>query len=234
MNITQDRQVFSSGILRLVGYGLLIMALVDILFLLIPPQLMNPLWEFQTMGAIVERIPVTLLGIVLVYYGERSDRAPVERFILKWLSWLSLAAAILLFLMIPLSITDSFRIYYQQNAGVNAQIVSQIDTIQAFKDELNTANSVAEIKVILQKQANQKVNIPQSVNTQKLKTDIFKSLEENQANLRNQVQSFRDQKRSNLLKNCLKWNLGAIIASILFFLIWKSTLWARLATDLED
>jgi competence protein ComGC len=234
MNITQDRQVFSSGILRLVGYGLLVMALVDILFLLIPPQLMNPVWEFQTMGAIIERIPVTLLGIVLVYYGERSDRAPIERFILRWLSWLSLAAAILLFLMIPLSITDSFRIDYQQNAGVNAQVVSQIDTIQAFKDELKTANSVAEIGVILQKQANQKVNIPKSVNTQKLKTNIFKSLEENQANLRNQVRSFRSQKRSNLIKNCLKWNLGALVASILFFLIWKSTLWARLATDLED
>jgi len=234
MNITQDRQVFSSGILRLVGYGLLLMALLDILFLLIPPQLMNPVWEFQTMGAIIERIPVTLLGIVLVYYGERSDRAPIERFILKWLSWLSLAAAILLFLMIPLSITDSFRIYYQQNAGVNAQVVSQIDTIQAFKDELKTANSVAEIGVILQKQANQKVNIPKSVNTQKLKTDIFKSLEDNQANLRNQVRSFRSEKRLDLIKNCLKWNLGALIASILFFLIWKSTLWARLTTDLED
>ena len=36
MTILQDRdkQVFSSGILRLVGYGLLLMALVDLFFLL--------------------------------------------------------------------------------------------------------------------------------------------------------------------------------------------------------
>lgn len=71
----QERQVFSSGILRLVGYGLLVMAIIDVFFLVIPPQLMNPLWEFQTVGAIVERIPVTLLGIVLIYYDERGDRA---------------------------------------------------------------------------------------------------------------------------------------------------------------
>jgi FtsH-binding integral membrane protein len=101
MNITQDRQVFSSGILRLVGYGLLVMALVDILFLLIPPQLMNPVWEFQTMGAIIERIPVTLLGIVLVYYGERSDRAPIETLLLRWLSWFCLIFAIFLLITFP-------------------------------------------------------------------------------------------------------------------------------------
>ena len=73
MTILQDRErkVFSSGILRLLGYGLLLMAVVDLFFLLIPPQFMNPLWEFQTMGAVVERIPLTLLGIVLTFYGEK-------------------------------------------------------------------------------------------------------------------------------------------------------------------
>ena len=87
MNTTsqdQARQLFSSGILRLVGYGLLVMAIIDLLFLLIPPQLMNPLWEFQTMGAIVERIPVTLLGIVLVYYGEKAIALPLKPYSSKF------------------------------------------------------------------------------------------------------------------------------------------------------
>ena len=96
MTILQDKEklIFSSGILRLVGYGLLLMAIVDIFFLLIPPQLMNPVWEFETMGTIVERIPITLLGMVLVYYGERSDRAPIETLLLKITSWLALFSAI--------------------------------------------------------------------------------------------------------------------------------------------
>ncbi len=237
MNTTsqdQARQLFSSGILRLVGYGLLVMAIIDLLFLLIPPQLMNPLWEFQTMGAIVERIPVTLLGVVLVYYGERSDRASIETLLLKILSWLSLVAAIFLLLMVPLSITNSFRIYYQQNATVNAQTVSQKDAIQKFKEELEAANSKAEIGELLQQQAKQQVNIPDSVNTTKLKTDLLANLQNNQDQLASQAQSFRAEKRSWLLKNCLKWNLGAIIASILFWLIWKSTAWARLEIDLNE
>lgn len=225
----QERQVFSSGILRLVGYGLLVMALVDMSFLLIPPQLMNPEWEFQTIGAIVERIPVTLLGIVLVYYGERSDRAPIETLILKILSWLSLVAAIFLLLVIPLNINNSFRIYHQQIAPVNAQFVGQKDTIQKIKAQLKVANSKEAISKVLQQQANQVVNIPDSVNTEKLKIDILKNLQNNQDNLTNQASLFKSKKRSRLIKQCFKWNLGALIASILFFLIWKSTTWARIS-----
>ena len=236
MTILQDRdkQVFSSGILRLVGYGLLLMAIVDLLFLLIPPQLMNPLWEFQTMGAIVERIPVTLLGMVLVYYGERSDRAPIEAILLKVLSWMSLLAAVSLMLTIPLSIGNSFSIYNQHNATANAQFVTQKDTIQQFKEQLEAANSKDEISAILQQQARQKVNIPDSVNTEKLKTDIITNLQNNQDSITNQAEAFRSQKKSLLLKKCLKWNIGALIASILFFMIWKSTGWARLMVVRND
>jgi uncharacterized protein HemX len=143
-------------------------------------------------------------------------------------------AAIFLLLMIPLNITNSFRIYYQQNATVNAQTVSQKDAIEKFKEELEAANSKAEIGELLQQQAKQQVNIPDSVNTTKLKTDLLANLQNNQDQISSQAQSFRAEKRSWLLKNCLKWNLGAIIASILFWLIWKSTAWARLEIDLNE
>ena len=229
MTILQEKErlIFSSGILRLVGYGLLLMAIVDIFFLVIPPQLMNPVWEFETMGTIIERIPVTLLGMVLIYYGEKSDRAPIENLLLKVASWLSLISAILLILMIPLSINNGFRIYHQQKAEVNARFVSQKDNIAAYKKQLDLANSKEEIQNILQQQARQKIAIPDSVDSQKLKNDILQRLEKNKETIDNQVNSFKTQKRITILKKCLRWNLGGLISSILFFLIWKSTGWAR-------
>lgn len=235
MTILQDKErlIFSSGMLRLVGYGLLLMAIVDIFFLLIPPQLMNPLWEFETMGSIIERIPVTLLGMVLVYYGEKSDRAPIETLLLKITSWLSLVASILLLLMIPLSINNGFRIYYQQNAEVNTQFVSQKETIEKYKEQLKIASSKEEIQNILQQQAQQKIEIPKSINSQELKTDILQKLQKNQDTITDQVKSFRTQKRTLILKKCLRWNLGGLISAILFFLIWKSTGWARIQAN-ED
>ncbi|MFM2311268.1 MAG: hypothetical protein RLZZ04_544 [Cyanobacteriota bacterium] len=231
---SHERQVFSSGILRVVGYGLLLMAVVDLLFLLIPPQLMNPLWEFQTIGAVIERIPVTLLGMVLIFYGERSDRAPIEVITLKVLSWVSLLAAVVLMLVIPLNISNSFRIYNQHNATANAQFVAQKDNIQQFKEQLTAANSKDEISAILEQQAKQEVNIPESVNTQKLKTDILANLQNNQDSITSQAETFRAQKRSFLLKQCLKWNLGALISAVLFFMIWQSTGWARLMVIRND
>jgi hypothetical protein len=225
----QERQVFSSGILRVVGYGLLLMAIVDLLFLLISPQLMNPLWEFQTIGAMIERIPLTLLGMVLIFYGERSDRAPIEAITLKVLSWVSLLAAIVLMLVIPLNISNSLRIYHQHNATANAQFVAQKQNIQQFREQLAAANSKDEIGAILEQQAKQAVNIPDSVNTQKLKTDILTNLQNNQDSITSQAEAFRAEKRALLFKQCLKWNLGALISSIMFLMIWKSTRWSRLS-----
>lgn len=236
MTILQEKErlIFSSGILRLVGYGLLLMAAVDIFFLLIPPQLMNPIWEFETMGTLIERIPVTLLGVVLIFYGERSDRAPIETLLLKVASWLSLISAIFLLLMIPLSINNGFRIYHEQNAQVNAQFFNQKEAIYQYKEQLNLANSKEEIQKILQQQAKKRVEIPNSVNSQKLKTDIIQKLEKNQETISSQVNSFKNKKRTLILKKCLRWNLGGLISSILFFLIWKSTGWARIQVVNED
>lgn len=233
IDLSRNQQIFSLSIIRLVGYGLLVMAFVDFLSLIIPPQLMNPAWEFQTIGALVERIPVTLLGMVLVYFGERSDRTPIETFLLRGLSWLSLILAILFFLMIPLSISDTFRIYYQHNAQVNLRVVPQIDSIKQFKDKLAAANSLDQIRAILEEQATQKITIPDSADTQKLKESILQNLKKTEDNLNSQVEMLRSAKRSELLKNSLKWNLGALIAAFLFFFIWKSTLWARLEQDVD-
>ena len=236
MTILQNReiQVSFSGILRLVGYGLLIMAVVNVSFLLIHPQLRDPLWEFQTLGAIIERIPFTLLGIVLVYYGEKSDkpsgmaslRAPIETSILKSLSWFSLISAIVLLLAIPLNISNSFRLYYQQNVTNSSQSNPQKNAIEHFRQQLETVNTRDGIKAILQQQA--QIDIPASVDIKNLKTNILIDLQNDRDNITAQIRAFRAQKRSLLFKKCLRWNFGASIAAILFFLIWKSTSWARI------
>jgi hypothetical protein len=234
INLSDNRQIFSLSIIRLVGYGLLVMAVIDFISLLLPPQLMNPTWEFQTMGAIVERIPVTLLGMVLVYFGAMSDRTPIEIFILKWLSHLSLIIGILLFLMIPLSLTNTFRIYYQNTAKVNLQLSQQVETIQDFKGKLNAASSLDQLRAILQNQASQAIAIPDSVDTDKLKENIITNLNDTETNLRSQAKNLTKEQSSIIFKNSIKWNLGAFISSILFLIIWKSTFWARIPSTSEE
>ena len=227
MTILQDRETrISSSILRLVGYGLLLITVVNISFLLIPLQLMNPLWEFQTVGAIVERTPFILLGMVLVCYGQTSDRTSIELSVLKPLSWLSLIFAILLLLVIPLNINNSLQVYSQNNVIENAHFFNQKDAIEKFEEQLLVANSQEEITAIIQQQT-QKINISNSINVRELKNNIIISLQIYKERITSQIQAFRAQKRSLLIKNCLKWDIGALIAAILFFQVWKSTDWVR-------
>ena len=229
----RNQQAFSLSIIRLVGYGLFLMALIDFVILIIPPQLMNPAWELQIIGALVERIPVTLLGIALIYYGERSDRNPIEVFLLKWLSWLSLILAIFFFLSIPLSISNSVRIYQKQTAQVNLQVTQRVDPINKFKQQLKSANSPEQIQIIIQSQARQRVNIPDSVDTNKLKNNLLKNVTKQEKQMRSQAKKISSARLSTILKNCIKWNLGSLVAACIFLFIWKSTLWARIEYNLD-
>lgn len=229
----KEQQVFSLAILRLVGYGLIMMAAIDYISLLIPPQLMNPVWEFQTVGAIVERIPIVLLGLVFVFCGEREERTPIENFLLRWISWFCLIFALFLFITFPLSIINGFRIYYSNNAQVNLQIANRIETLENFQTALESAQSLEQIGNVLQKQSNSKVKIPESVNQEQFKADILKSVTENKNTLKSQAANLRSSKGFTLLKQGIKWNLGALIAAFILLFIWQQTFWARIKYELE-
>ena len=234
INFFKEQQIFSIAVLRLVGYGLIAMALIDYISIIIPPQLMNPVWEFQTIGSIIERIPVMLLGIAFVFWGERENRTPVETVLLKSLSWFTLAMAIFLLLTFPLNIINGFRIYYNNNAQVNVRITQRVEALNRFQTELESAESIAQISNVLQQQTKSRVNIPDSIDKNQLKTDILQSLTKNQNQLKSQAASLRASKAKTILKHGIKWNLGALISAFIFFFIWQHTFWARIKYQPED
>ncbi len=90
MNDVQGDQGFSIYRLRWIGYGLLILSLLDTIAVLIPANFGNRLWELQTIGAVVERVPVPLLAMALIFFGEGYDRRGLEDIFLKVLSWVCL------------------------------------------------------------------------------------------------------------------------------------------------
>ena len=231
MNLTPNQQIFSLSIVRLVGYGLLVMAFIDLLIILIPLKLMDYTWEFQTIGTIIERIPLTLIGVVLVFYGERRDRTPIETLLLRWLSHLTIVLAIMLLLIIPLNIVNGFRIYHSHNANINAQTIPRIDAMEEFKGKIQAAESLAQIESILETKAKKDLVFSDSIDSEAFKANIIQKLQNNQDLLRSQAQATNQQRSSLLVKKAVKWNLAALISSFIFFFIWKQTLWARLETS---
>ena len=214
------RRVFSTDILPLIGYSLLLVAVINIGMSLAPLQLTNPLWKFQTGGEIIERTPFILLGMVLVYYGY-DDRSSVENAILKTLSWLSLASAILLLSIIPLNISNSWQIYEGQNIIHSDRLVSQQNTIQQFKQQLIAAKSETEISAVLQQQVAE-IDLSNLLNIQQLKDNILSNLSSDRDYI-NSLRAFQKNKHDTLFEKCLEWNLGALVAATLFFQFWQGT-----------
>lgn len=221
-SVSENRSIYR---LRWLGYGLLLFALMDAIQILIPLGFTNPAWELQTIGALVERVPVPLLGLGLVFFGEFYDRTRLEKLPLKVLSWLCLIVAVLFVLMVPLGVLSTVRLNTQTGEQVNNQVQQQLSQLKQLEDQLNQSKPEE-----LQTLASRLSNFGISVNTQNpegLKTEILSRINRVRSQVQEQSQVGRAGQRAALLKNAIKWNLGALIAATLFFILWKTTDWAR-------
>ncbi|RUR75145.1 hypothetical protein PCC6912_49880 [Chlorogloeopsis fritschii PCC 6912] len=105
-----------------------------------------------------------------------------------------------------------------------------MNQIQQVKDTLARAKTKADLEAV-----------ETLIDTQERFFDIkdFRKLEEAKTWLSNfvanfekrtimQAQAARYSRRLGLLKRSIKWNLGALVAGVLFIYIWHGTGWLRL------
>ncbi|MCM1981263.1 HpsJ-like protein, cyanoexosortase A-associated [Lyngbya confervoides] len=222
-------QFRSMGLLHTIGYGILLLVLMDVFVLLIPPRLMNPTWEFQTFGQCVERLPVLFLGLVLIFIGENNPRAPLERMVVRSLSWATLFLSIIFFLLVPPGIFNTIRIDQANEQTANLELSQRLSQIQQVQNQVEQADSATE----LQRLSRILRNSPEPPTTASPE-DLSNTRQELLAVLQNQEQlliadsdrDLRNQHRT-LVKQSFKWNVGAVIAGTLLALTWVNTRWAR-------
>ncbi|NJM69892.1 MAG: hypothetical protein HC862_06500 [Scytonema sp. RU_4_4] len=226
--VVQELQQFafsqqgSLTIVRLLGYGLLFLALFDIIEILIPPKFLNPAWEFQTIGTLVERVPVPLIGLVLVFFGELYSRTKWEIPILKVLSWLTLLFGILFFLIIPLGLVNTIRLNNQNVAQMQTVSTQQISQAEKLEQQVSKA-SPEQIDKFLKSQG-RKID---GKNPEELKEQLLSDVSKAKQQIKTQAQTTQSLRGLGLIKVSAKWNLSAVVAGTLFISIWKGTRWAR-------
>lgn len=208
------------SILRTVGYGLLLLALFDWVEILIPPQFMNPAWELQTIGALVERVPVALIGFALIFYGELESRSKWELPVIKLLSWLTLLLAIVYLLMIPLAIGDTVRLSKQSTEQLRSASQQQITRAEQLEKQLNEATP-QQIDNILKQQG----AAFEGKSAQQVKDELASRILQAKTQIKNQAQTTQSAQKLNLMKSSIKWCIGALVTATLFFSIWKGTRW---------
>ncbi|QSJ20748.1 HpsJ family protein [Nostoc sp. UHCC 0702] len=228
MNIEELQEVIFNQkqfpkILRILGYGLLLLALLDIIEMFIPPNFMNPAWEFQTFGGLIERVAVPLIGLVFVFYGERDLRRKWELLFVKILSWLTLVIAISFLLLIPLLVSNTIRINKQNSVQISNAVQQQILQAEQVQKQLNAATP-EQINNLLKKQGRS----IEGKKPEEIKNQILSEISQAKTQIETQSQNTRSSQKLNLIKSSVKWNLGALISGALFFSLWKATKWARI------
>lgn len=219
---SQINKPWSTSVLRCVGYGLLVLTLLDIITMMVPLRLMDPAWEFQTMGSLVERVPVPLLGLGLVFYGEANFRRAWEKIVLKFLCWICLLLGVFFLLLIPLGISNTARLNVQNGTQISTKYKQDMARIEQLEKQVRAAND-QQLESFFRSQG-QSLN---SKNSQDAKKQLLSQFSTAKQTIPNQYQQIRANQHLTLLKNSIKWNLGALICGFLFIYIWRLTHWAR-------
>ncbi len=211
--------------LRWIGYGLLLLALFDVIDSFIPPNFTNPVWEFQTLGLLVERVAVPLLGLVLIFFGESFNRNRLEELLLRILSWLCLLFAIVFLALVPLGILNTYRINDLNNNQINTAAQAQLTQLKQVEEQVGQGTP-EQIRQLATQLASFGIQAD-ATNPDQFKQQILERIPPARKAVQEQAMQEKQNQRTGLLKNAVKWNLGALVASVLFFILWKSTGWAR-------
>lgn len=199
------------SLFRIVGYALLALSLVDIINIFSPLRFTDPAWEFQVISALVERSPVPLIGVVLVFAGEKRFR------IFNFLSKACLVAGILFLLLLPLSISSAWRIDQQ----ANQQLVQQTTQLQNIKSKLNQATTPQELSNVLASM-NLRVNPSQIKNIEQVKNQLLGRITTTEKQVQAQAANELNN-NSTVNKNAVKSAIGALITGVCFLVIWRKT-----------
>lgn len=213
-------------IARLIGYGLLLIGFVDLLYILIPPQLTNPVWEYQAIGDMVKLVPVPILALLLVFTGEKALRRKLELKLLPVLSWLTLGISIVFFLLLPLIITDSFKIDRFNKTQINTEIRQQKQKLDATQKQVQNMNG-DQLKYFIPTpdRLGSLGSLPDS--PAQAKSSISENLERAKVKADTQAAEARKNVTANLVKNTFKLFTEALISGVIFLMFWSRTDWAR-------
>ncbi|MEB3336464.1 MAG: HpsJ family protein [Leptolyngbyaceae bacterium] len=216
---------------RIIGYGLLILSLLDYLKILVPFRISVPVWGFQTFGALVEHSAVFVFGFLLIFLEADLERSNFEKRILRYLSFLALILGVGFFLLLPAGISSAYLMTTQNQDRLVFQISQQEDQLKQLNENINRA-SVPELLNLAQ-QLKQQGRAVDTDNLSTLKQQILSEVVNQQASALVQIKAANEAQFIQILRSTIKWGLGSVILGVLLAYTWKATYWTRLPGYLE-
>ncbi|MDJ0733717.1 MAG: HpsJ family protein [Nostocaceae cyanobacterium] len=218
----------SFGVLRLLGYTLLLFTFIDYIAILVPPRLTNPDWELKVISMFVDRIWSPLLGLTFIFlFTEKSLIYPREIKILKILSWAAFFLGLLYLLMLPLGINNSLTIYRNFNNQVTNKVAQRTEQLQKINEQLKSTNNPEQLRrvaQILNPQSQKENNTP----PEELKNKLSQQIEQVVQNVEASAKATKKQQAMRWIKESVRINLGAFLGGACFITFWNLTRWVRI------
>lgn len=212
----------SSALFHAVGYFLLLIGILEIFYVLMPPQLGNLVWRFQAVGAIVERSPLLLIGLVLAFYGGKEARSQTGRMLANLFSWFSLALGLGFVAMSLVGLLTTKSLYEQGISQLDTAFDNEMAQVAQFEERLNTLSD-QELSQVLEKQGISQEQVSVSQARENAIVRLMMAKEDGQVKLDEQ----KSRQQRSLMKRAIKLNLGAILYGVVYIYIWKLTEWTR-------
>jgi hypothetical protein len=197
-----------------VGYILLLLAVVDAVDSLVPPEFMNPNWEFATIGKFVERSPVSLIGLGLVFYRGKRFRRRLERLLLKPICALAIGVGVLYCLTIPLTLGDGMRLQEQAVERAQQAQNQQLTQLKTLQKSIETASMAQLQRLATTIDAQKVLGLPTSESA--LRADLVSRLQTVRDNALQQSAAGLRKQQLTLRKTVAKWVIGALLSGIGF------------------
>lgn len=206
---------------RLVGYGLLVLTIFDIVSAFVPPQFSNPGWFFETAGGFVERSAVPLIGLVMAFYGNQEGRKKRELLVLNGLSWISLLAGAFYLGLLVICFVTPMGLNDRMQSQINSQFEPKIAQVKQLQAQVEKATP-EQLSTLMKNAKGSNITDPQV-----FKAKLLQDATTMEKNLSAQSDITKGGQKTALLKNTVKWGLGALVSAVLFLRIWAATSWAR-------
>ena len=213
-------------LLPVMGYTLLLFALIDSVVLFIPLHPSNPVWILETLTKLVERSWVPLFGLVLVFYGRLGYAHRWELQLWSALSRMTLLFGLCYLLALPLGVQNTGRVYRIQQYQFNRNRSLQNEKFAEMKAYLDGGGAIANFAPVAL-QAFPQMVLPLAETEAELAAKWQAELAKAKTDYNALLDAQHKHDRMALFKQSAKSHLGALVAGIAFLWIWRKTRWAR-------
>ena len=140
-----------------------------------------------------------------------------------------MAIAIFLFLSIPLTVLNTFRVQDIRQGELIVSSTQQTIPAEKIAERLGKANSDSEIRNILRElNPSQKASVDKIPDLQNVKKDLLKKITDSLAENKSQLEIQKRRIITAIWKNSVKWLIGELVSALFLLYIWRQSKWARL------